>query len=237
MIAPRWLIWVVGIALLAMIALLPLRVALGAADLERLGLAARKISGTIWSGQIGGLTLNRQGLGNFDVRLEPLPLLMGRGSIRFDRIEDELQGPLSGTLLSGGSSRGVEDLTGRLAAGSLFAPVPVEALDFDRVSIVFRNGECVEASGTVTAVVGTRFGPLDLTRGLSGPVSCEGERVRARLASAGGGELVQFYIAEDGRYRAFMTIRGVAPEIGAALSLFGFRPGPDGLTISTANRL
>lgn len=237
MIAPRWLIWVVGVGLLGLLALFPLRVALGAADLERMGLTARKVSGTIWSGQIGGLALDRQGLGNFNVGVEPLPLLAGRASIRFDRIEDQLQGPLSGTLLSGGASRGVKGLTGRLATASLFAPIPVEALDFDRVNIVFRNGECAQASGNLTALVGTRIGPLDLTRGLSGPISCEGDRVRARLASAGGGEFIQFYLAADGRYRAFMTIRSVAPEIGAALTLFGFEPGPDGFTLTTSNKL
>jgi general secretion pathway protein N len=236
-IAPRWLIWVVGVTLLALLALLPLRVALGTADLERLGMTARKVSGTIWNGQVAGLTLNRQGLGNFQVRAEPLPLLLGRASMRFDRIEDGLQGPLSGTLLSGGTARGVKGLTGRLATASLFAPVPVEALDFDQVSIVFRNGRCADASGNLTAVVGTRIGPLDLTRGLSGPVSCEGDRVRARLASAGGSQSLQFTVGEDGRYRAFLTIRGIAPEVAAALTLFGFQPGPDGLTLTTTNQL
>ena len=174
--APRWLIWIVGVGVLALIALLPLRIALGAADLEQLGLTARKVTGTIWSGQIGGLALNRQALGNFNVRLEPLPLLAGRASMRFDRIEDDLQGPLSGLLRSGGATRGVDGLTGRLATAGLFAPVPIEALDFDQVAILFRDGRCAEANGTVTALVGTRIGPLDLTRGMSGPVTCEGDR-------------------------------------------------------------
>lgn len=233
----RWLLWMLAAAVAVLFASFPLRLALHVADLPRLGLSAREVGGTIWRGRIGGLALKRQALGTFDVRLRPAPLLLGRAAMRFDRTDQELQGPLSGTLLSGGSAHGVQRLEGRLAAASLFAPVPVEALEFNRVTVVFREGSCVEAAGQVTAVVGTRIGGLDLTRGLSGPVACEGERVRARLASAGGRERVEFFLAEDGRYRAFMTVRGASPELALGLGLLGFSSGPEGLTLTMSNRL
>lgn len=232
----RWLAWTLVVALAMLVAFFPLRLALDAADLPRLGLSARDVSGTIWNGRIGGLALQRQELGTFDVELRPGPLLLGRAAMHFERA-DGLQGPLTGTLISGGAAHGVERLDGRLATARLFAPVPVEALEFSRVTIVFRNGACVKARGQVTAVVGTRLGGLDLTRGLSGPVSCEGHRVRARLASSAGREQVEFFLAEDGRYRAFMTVRGAPPAIAIALSLLGFRGGPEGLTLSMSNRL
>lgn len=232
----RWFLWVAAVAAVVLVAFFPLRLALDAADLPKLGLNARQVSGTIWDGRISDLTLDRQALGSFDVMLKPGPLLLGSGAMRFERVQD-LQGPLTGTLLSGRSAHGVEGLSGRLATGNLFAPMPVEALEFSRVTVVFRNRMCVEARGQVTAVVGTRIGGLDLTQGLSGPVTCEGERVRARLASGGGREQVEFFLADDGRYRAFMTVRGVAPEVGMALSLLGFRGGPGGLTMTMSGKL
>ena len=232
----RWILWTAAIVLAVLALFFPLRLAIEAADLPRFGLAARDVSGSIWDGRIGGLALGRQDLGSFDVQLRPGPLLLGRAAMRFDR-RDELQGPLSGTLLSGGQTHGVEGLTGRLSAALLFAPVPVEALEFDGVTVLFANGACREARGQMTAVVGTRFGGLDLTRGLAGPVSCEGQRVRARLASAGGRESLEFFLAEDGRYRAFMTLRGVPQQVAAPLGLLGFQTGPDGLTLTMSSRL
>lgn len=232
----RWLLWTAAAALAALVALFPLRLAIDAADLPRLGLSARAVGGTIWDGRIGALALKRQPLGTFDVSLRPGPLLLGQGAMKFERVDDP-QGPLTGTLISGGAARGVERLDGRLATAGLFAPVPVEALEFSRSTVMFKNGACVEARGQVTAVVGVRLGGLDLTRGLSGPVSCEGNRVRARLASAGGRELVEFFLAEDGRFRAFMTIKGAPPAVALGLGLIGFREGPEGLTLSMSSRL
>ena len=232
----RWALWTGVVALLLLILLFPLRLAIEAADLQRLGLSARQVSGTIWDGRISGLTLNRQELGTFDVRLHPGPLLLGRGAMRFER-NDELYGSLDGTLISGGGRNGVEAMTGRLGTATLFAPLPVEALEFRQATILFRDGSCSEARGQITAVVGTRFGGLDLTRGLSGPVSCEGRRVRARLASEGGRESLEFFLAEDGQYRAFMTLRGLAPEVAAGLQMLGFSGGPSGVTLSTSGRL
>ncbi len=79
----RWAVWTTGIALIAMLLLLPLRIALSAADLGSLGMSARQVGGTIWGGRIGELMLGRQLLGTFDVRLDPAALLLGRIAMPF----------------------------------------------------------------------------------------------------------------------------------------------------------
>lgn len=232
----RWAIWTAGISLLSLLLLFPLRAALPSDELAKLRLTARQVAGTIWYGRIGDLTLNRQLLGTFDVRLNPAALLLGRADMRFERI-GSLQGPLTGGLRAGGQVRGVEDLSGRMPAASLFAPLPVETLDFDNATILFRNGVCIEAKGRITARLGLQLGPLDLSRGLSGSLQCEGERVRARLGSETGSEQIEFYVSSTGRLRGWITIRNSAPEVTTALAIFGFRPGPGGLTLSVDGRL
>lgn len=232
----RWMLWTAAIAAAVLVLFFPLRLALDAADLTRLGLTARAVTGSVWDGRIGDLSLGRQGLGTFDVQLRPGPLLLGRTAMDFER-RDEVRGPLAGTLRSGGGAHGVEGLTGQLAAASLFAPVPVDALDFNGVTILFRDGACVKADGQVSAAIGTRLGGLDLMRTLQGPVSCEGQRVRARLASGGGRESLEFFLTENGRYRAFLTLRGLPPEVATGLGLLGFRSGPDGVSLSMTGHL
>lgn len=232
----RWVLWTVAAGLAMLVLVFPLRLALDAAELPRLGLTARAVSGSIWNGRIGDLSLGGQELGTFDVQLRPGPLLLGRTAMRFER-RDEVQGPLEGTLKSGEGTHGVEGLTGRLATASLLAPVPVEALEFQRVTILFRDGACVQAEGQVSAAAGARLGSLDLTRTLRGPVSCEGKRVRARLASRTGRETLEVLLSESGRYRAFMTLRGLPPGVAAGLGLIGFQNGPEGTSLSMSGAL
>ena len=93
----RWLLWSSVIGLIALVLLMPLRVALPASDLQQMGLSARQVAGTIWYGRIAELMLGRQLLGTFDVRLDPAALLLGRIAMPFERL-DAAQGPLTGVL-------------------------------------------------------------------------------------------------------------------------------------------
>lgn len=232
----RWLVWTAGIGLIALLLLLPLRIALPASDLERLGLSARQVGGTIWQGRIGELMLGRQLLGTFDVRVDPAPLLLGRIAMPFERL-DPVQGPLTGTLRAGGSVSGVERLSGSMAAGNLLGGAPIDSLTFADTTILFRDGRCHEASGRLTANLAVRFGPLALDRGFRGTVSCDGERVRARMASDAGTERVEFFVSSQGRVRGWITIRSPFPGLDNILSTYGFRPGPGGLTLPFETRL
>lgn len=232
----RWAAWTGGIALIALILLLPLRVALSAADLQQLGTSARVVGGTIWQGRIGELTLGRQLLGTFDVRLDPGALLLGRIAMPFERL-DQVQGPLTGVLRAGGSVTGVERLNGAIPAGNLLGGAPVDALTFTDTTILFEDGNCAEASGRVAANLAVRFGPLALDRGFAGVVSCDGNRVRARLASEAGSERIEFFVNSSGRVRGWITIRSPLPGLDTLLSTYGFRTGPGGLTLPFETRL
>ena len=45
----RWIAAAAGITILAVVALFPLRIALGLSDLDRIGFTARQVEGSIWS--------------------------------------------------------------------------------------------------------------------------------------------------------------------------------------------
>src|SRR3546814_12654890 len=69
------------IALFAMgfVIFLPMRIALGMAGLERLGVAAREVRGTVWSGGVDRLMLGPVPLGSVPAALYAPALLAGRG--------------------------------------------------------------------------------------------------------------------------------------------------------------
>jgi general secretion pathway protein N len=232
----RWAVWTTGIALIALLLLLPLRIALSAADLQQLGLSARQVGGTIWQGRIGELTLGRQLLGTFDVRLDPAALMVGRVAMPFERL-DQIQGPLTGVLRAGGSVTGVERLSGAIPAGNLLGGAPIDSLTFTDTTILFEDGRCAQASGRLAANLAVRFGPLALDRGFGGSVSCDGDRVRARLASQAGSEQVEFFVSSSGQVRGWITIRSPLPGLDTLLSTYGFRTGPGGLTLPFETRL
>lgn len=231
---PRWLLWVFGVLALAMIALFPLRIALGLSDLERIGFAARQVGGTIWYGRIGELHLRSQPLGTFEVQLDPLPLLLGHVNMRFNRMDDP-QGVLEGRLVAG-SSRGVKGASGRIATGAMFAPLPIEALELSDVTLLFRGGECSEASGRVTPVIASPIPGLQFS-GLTGTVQCDGPRARVTMLSPSGNERVEFYVQSSGRYRGWLSVRDAPPAVAMGLGLLGFRPAPEGLSLSVDGQL
>ncbi|MBA2466975.1 MAG: type II secretion system protein N [Sphingomonas sp.] len=230
----RWPVWTLGIFVLAVIGLFPLRVALAQSDLERIGFTARQVAGTIWYGRIGELHLRSQPLGTLEVQLDPLAFLVGRISMRFNRMDDP-QGVLEGRLIAG-LGRGIKETSGRIAVGGMFAPLPIEAVELRDVTILFRNGQCIEAGGRVTPVIAAAVPGVQFA-GLTGTVECDGERARFEMASASGTESVDFYVHSSGRYRGWLSVRTTAPEVGAALSLLGFRPSPQGMTLAVNGRL
>lgn len=231
----RWIIWTVGIAALAALALFPLRLALALSDMERMGFTARQVAGTIWYGRIGELHLKSQPLGTMEVALNPLALLIGNISMQFNRM-DGPDGPLEGKLVAG-FRRGVVDSSGRLAVGDMFGRLPLAALELENVTVLFRNGRCVEAGGRIRPILSAPLPGLTIDPGIAGTIECDGERARVRMQSPSGAESIEFYVRESGEYRAWMNLRTSSPELTGALSLFGFRPSPQGMTLSVDGRL
>jgi len=229
----RWLAWLAAVSALALIGLFPLRAALAMSDLPRIGFSARQVAGSIWYGRIGELQLRSQPFGTFEVELEPTALLFGDISMAFNRM-DHPEGVLRGRLVAG-LRRGVVDTSGRIAVGEMFAPLPIEALELSDVTLLFRNGTCVEASGQMTPILN---GPIASGfSGLSGKLQCNGERARFVLQGRSGNERFEFYVHANGAYRAWMSVRSPIPEVNSALAASGFRPGPQGMTLSVDGRL
>ena len=230
----RWVAWTVGIGLLAMIGMFPLRAALAISNLDRIGFTARQVAGTIWYGRIGELQLRAQPLGTLEVRLDPLALLIGHIGMKFDRM-DSPDGVLRGQLVSG-LRRGLKDTSGRIAVAEMLSPLPIEAFELNEVTVLFRDGTCVEADGAVTPIVNAPVGGASFA-GLTGSVACDGERARAVFERPGSNERIEFYVSSSGSYRAWMSVRNAAPEINAALASAGFRPAPEGMSLSVDGQL
>lgn len=227
--------WTLGVGLLAAIALFPLRVALELTDLSRIGLTARQVAGTIWYGRLGEVHLGERRLGTFEVALNPAALLMGRASIGFHRL-DGLDGPLDGRLVNG-TVRGVVGVTGRFAVGDMFAPLPISALDVKDMTVLFRRGRCVEAGGEIIPIIVIPVADMNLGSGLRGVLRCDGQRARVTMTGTAGRERIEFYVHSSGAYRGWISISGASPPVAVSLSLLGFRPTAQGLTLSVDGRL
>lgn len=230
----RWLAWTTGIGLLAMVGMFPLRAALAMSNLDRIGFTARQVAGTVWYGRIGELQLRAQPLGTLEVRLDPLALLIGNISMKFDRM-DSPDGVLRGQLVSG-SRRGIKNGTGRIAVVQMLAPLPIEAFELNDVTVLFRKGSCVEASGSVIPIVNAPLAAAAFS-GLTGKVTCDGARARAVFQRPDGNERIEFYVSSGGSYRAWMSVRNADPAINASLASAGFRPAPEGMSLSVDGQL
>lgn len=172
---------------ISLIVLLPLRLAIGWFDLGGRGLAAREASGSLWAGTLKEAEFGPVALGDVHARLNVLPLLIGRARLSLSR--DEALGRFSGAISVSRHGFGLEDLTGQIRLGALFAPAPVTVLDLDDVSAHFTGGRCETAEGGVRAA------------GLTGTVRCAEGDLLVPLASQSGLDRVALRVAPDGHWR------------------------------------
>ena len=208
----------------SLIALIPLRVAVGWFGVE--GLAAREATGSIWLGMLKEAQLGPVPLGDVRARLEFWPLLIGQA--RLSLRHDEVDGRFEGAVSVSRHSFGIEGMTGRFRTGSLFAPVPVSALELDDVSAHFDNGQCESAEGRVVATAAGDLGGLPLPTVLAGNARCaEGALLLPLSGQAGIGQL-NLSLRADGSYRMDLVVRQADPALGPRLAAAGFRPSPEG---------
>lgn len=227
MTRPR--LWIVAAILLAAIIFLPMRLALGLAGLHSLGLTARQVSGTLWSGRLEQARLGGLDLGSLDGGLSPWPLLLGRARFGFERAEGGGPLPLSGALEIGPGRRLIDGLSGGVGiTGSSMGGLPVDTIQFDQFSAHFSDGQCRSASGRVTLMLAVRIAGLDLRNGLSGEARCEGRALLIPFAGQSGMERLNLTIDGDGRYQARFGIAASDPVTAAALSAAGFEATAEG---------
>jgi general secretion pathway protein N len=222
----RRMVFFVAVLAFALIALLPLRVAAGWFGLNGRGLAAREAEGSLWLGTFKEAQFGAVPLGDIKARLNLLPLLLGRARLSLWR--DEADGRFEGAISVSRHSFGLDDLTGQLRVGALFAPLPVATLDLADVTAHFESGVCDYAEGEVRAGLGGDVGGILLPSGLRGTARCAEGALLLPLASQSGLEQLNLRFAADGRWRIDLLVRPTDPAAVARLTAAGFGAGPGG---------
>jgi len=213
---------------LAVIVLFPMRVALGALALDRFGVTASAVHGSIWSGRIEDLHLGRLDLGTMDASLSPVQLLLGRARLDLSRRNDT-PADLSGAVSVSRNSVGIDDATGTLPMAGLLAPLPISAIELDDVSVRFTGGACERAEGRVRARISL------IGQAITGSMRCDGTRALLLFGDPGGPARIELRIAADGSYTGTMVVGNGAA--GAALSMLGFAKAPGGFRLEVNGRL
>lgn len=232
----RWIIAALLLGLLLIVLTFPMRLALGLSGASDAGFTARAVRGSVWSGELMEARLGALPLGTVRASLSPLALVTGRVEMAFARADDRL-GALAGRL-HGSNPRGVSDVNGVTSMSGGLGMLPVDSIRFEGATIRFDGaGKCVAASGRLQLSVSAPIAGLDLSRGLSGPLSCVGGRAQAALASQSGMERLTLSFDGSGAYRAQLAINvDRDPTMAAALSVLGFRAGSNGFVLATSGR-
>ncbi|WP_058755314.1 type II secretion system protein N, partial [Sphingomonas endophytica] len=158
---------------LAMLAFLPLRLALGWSGLDGQGFTAREVTGSLWSGRLVEAKFGDIALGDLDAGLSPVALLIGRARIALQGQGDDSAQRIAGTVEIGRNRAAVIDARGPLSPGNAFAPLPVTALDLDGVTVRFVDGACESAEGRVRATLAGAFVGQPLPGAISGSARCD----------------------------------------------------------------
>lgn len=201
---PRWWreLFFACALLFSLVALLPLRVALGWLGFESRGLAAREAEGSVWLGALAEARFGEVPVGDVATRLRVLPLLVGRA--RLDLAGEEV-GPRAGLTMSR-HGFGIDDASGSLA-GPALAGLPPPSLDLADVSVRFGDGLCASAEGLVKARFAGDLGGVELSDGFSGEARCDGPALLLPLRSQSGAERLDIRLFADGRYRIDAALR------------------------------
>ena len=230
-----------ALLLLALLACLPLRLVLGWVGVGDQGLSARRVDGSIWAGRLVEARIGDAGLGDLAARVAPSRLLVGEARLVLDSVADAPGGTVHGATITSRHVIGLSGMTANVGVGRLFGPLPVTALDLDRVTILFRDDACDRAEGRVRATLavggGGITGGLPLPASLAGSVRCDGAALLVPLTSAGGGESVALRVTADGLYHADLTLQPPDPATAARLRAAGFVEAAGGYRLSVQGRL
>ena len=208
----------------AFVALLPLRVAAGWFDLGGRGLTAREARGSLWLGALREARFGTVPLGDLDARLNLLPLFLGRARLSLSR--DGPDGAFEGAVTVSRHGFGLDDLSGQLRPGALFAPLPLAALDLNAFTAHFAGGRCDHAEGEVRA--GLSGDLAGMSSGLRGTARCAEGALLIPLASQTGLEQLNLRFEADGRWRIDLVVRPTDPAAQGRLTAAGFAAGPSG---------
>lgn len=232
----RWSMAALLLVLILIIATFPMRLALAWSGATNAGVTAREVRGSIWSGELVEARLGALPLGTVRASLSPLALLGGDTELAFSRTDERL-GALSGRL-HGSNPRGISDVNGTTSMSGGLGIIPVDSIRFEGATVRFdAAGKCASASGRIQLTVAAPIAGLDLSRGVSGPLTCVNGRAQVALASQSGMERLTVSFDGKGAYRARLAINADRdPAMAAALAALGFRAGSGGFVLATTGR-
>lgn len=222
----RWALLAVPAFLGAALWVLPLSVVLWFADAAKAGVSARTVDGTVWNGRILDASVSGTHLGDVGLRLLTTDLLIAK--LRFQLSGLSAQ-PVSGEAYAGPTSRGVRNLDARVTLDGGLRLLGLNAAQLTGLSVEFRDGKCVEASGQITANLSE--GPLARATGpqLSGPASCDKGRLSLRLTDPQSKAVLTIEDLERTTASYALILRPSDALDKAALLTIGFRDTPVGL--------
>ncbi len=220
----------------ALLAFLPLRLALGWFGVAEQGMTAREVTGSVWAGKLREARFGQIALGDVSAGVAPFPLLTGRARIDLDGTAAPPAVRLSGAIGVSRHSFGLDDVTASLPVGTAFRPVPVTMLDLDDVSVRFRGDTCESAEGRVRATMAGEIGGLAVPASLTGNARCDGGALLLPLVSAAGNEGSTIRLWPDGRYRAELTLQPSDPAAATRLQAAGFVQTQTGMELAIEGR-
>jgi len=206
---------------LALLVLIPLRMALGWSGAAQAGLSARQATGTIWSGRLAGAAYHGISLGDARVSLD----IMGLGL----RVAADGEARGRGTL----RASGVSHATAALPLARLAPGLPLKGeLRVEDLSVDFGKGACRKTRGRVALQdvrLGGAGGPVPGLR-LAGQAGCREGRLVLPLTGEASGVAVESMARLDGagRYEVTTRLRATDPVVTAAAGGAGFERGLDG---------
>ncbi|MGY0561433.1 type II secretion system protein N [Luteimonas sp. A277] len=222
----RTLLLVFALALPVLLAAgFPLRLALELVDGEA-ALSARSATGSVWNGRLHAASIGHVALGDARIRLSPLWLVTGSGTVALDTSAATLR-------LQHGRRRGLAAAAGKLSlpATALLPGAGLE-LQAEQLQLLFSGDSCHQASGQL-GIIASRPDGTTLAV-LHGAPTCEGRSAVFRLAAQSGeGPLARMHLTAridpDGRWDMEARLPVVDdPAAGSVLEAMGFQPGPGG---------
>jgi general secretion pathway protein N len=213
----------------ALVALLPLRLALDQLGFDARGLTARAATGSIWLGALQEAQVGPVALGDVKARLNLLPLLLGRARLALSGSDPAA--PFEGAAVVSRRGFGFEDVTGRFRIGGLASSLPLSAIDLQDVSAGFSGGRCVRGAGRLRAALTGEVAAAGLGSALAGSVRCANDALLLPLASQSGVAQLNIRLFGDGRYRAELLVRAADPAVQTRLTAAGFRPSGAGYAL------
>jgi len=219
----------------ALIAFLPLRLALGWLGLAEQGMTAREVTGSIWAGELREARFGQISLGDLSAGISPLQLLFGRARVDLSGSGGAAAPRLSGAISVTRNSFSLDRVTATLPVGNAFRPVPVTMLDLDDVSVGFRGDRCERAEGRVRATMAAEVGGVAVPAALTGTARCDGGALLLPLTSAAG-ESSTIRLWPDGRFRAEMTLVPSDPAVAARMQAAGFVNTQAGMQLAIEGR-